>query len=74
MGLVLFKKQLLRLKNMQGQTLHMSIMPGSIRVKNLLSNFEKQTGCKVVMDLFDSNEQMYIKVANGEAYDAFNSK
>ena len=27
------------------------------------------TGAKVVMDNFDSNEQMYIKVANGDAYD-----
>ena len=31
--------------------------------------FEEMTGAKVVMDNFDSNEQMYIKVANGESYD-----
>ena len=27
------------------------------------------TGARVVLELFDSNEQMYIKVANGESYD-----
>ena len=31
--------------------------------------FEEMTGAKVVMDIFDSNEQMYINVANGEIYD-----
>ena len=34
-----------------------------------ISMFEKETGAKVIMDSFDSNEQMYIKVANGEPYD-----
>ena len=42
---------------------------GEYTGENLISDFEKQTGCKVVMDLFDSNEQMYIKIANGESYD-----
>lgn len=35
----------------------------------VISAFEKKTGAKVVMDNFDSNEQMYIRVANGESYD-----
>ena len=35
----------------------------------IISAFEKKTGAKVVMDNFDSNEQMYIRVANGESYD-----
>ena len=30
---------------------------------------KKQTGAKVVMENFESNEQMYIKVANGDSYD-----
>ena len=42
---------------------------GEYTGENLISDFEKKTGCKVVMDLFDSNEQMYIKIANGESYD-----
>lgn len=52
----------------QGQTLHVYNW-GEYTGENLISNFEKKTGCKVVMDLFDSNEQMYIKVVNGESYD-----
>ena len=55
-------------KKYAGQTLHV-YNAGEYTGENLISNFEKKTGCKVVMDLFDSNEQMYIKVANGEAYD-----
>ncbi len=35
----------------------------------MIQNFEELTGAKVIMDLFESNEQMYIKIANGEAYD-----
>ena len=34
-----------------------------------IAMFEEQTGAKVIMDNFDSNEQMYIKIANGEPYD-----
>ncbi len=40
-----------------------------VNIQEKLSDFEKATGCTVVMDLFESNEQMYIKVANGESYD-----
>ncbi|MEI3146535.1 MAG: extracellular solute-binding protein [Merdibacter sp.] len=42
---------------------------GEYMGENLIADFEEQTGAKVVVDYFDSNEQMYIKVANGEAYD-----
>lgn len=55
-------------KKYEGQTLHVYNW-GEYTGENLISDFEKETGCKVVMDLFDSNEQMYIKVANGESYD-----
>ena len=51
-----------------GQTLHI-YMPGEYTGENLISDFEAATGAKVVMENFESNEQMYIKVANGESYD-----
>lgn len=52
----------------EGQTLHVYNW-GEYTGENIIANFEEQTGATVVMELFDSNEQMYIKVANGEAYD-----
>lgn len=55
-------------KKYEGQTLHVYNW-GEYTGENLIADFEEETGCKVVMDLFDSNEQMYIKVANGESYD-----
>ena len=42
---------------------------GEYTGENLIKDFEAQTGATVVMENFDSNEQMYIKVANGESYD-----
>ncbi len=51
-----------------GQTLHVYNW-GEYTGENVISDFEAQTGAKVIMDNFDSNEQMYIKVANGESYD-----
>ena len=51
-----------------GQTLHI-YMPGEYINSDVVSRFEEETGATVVMDNFDSNEQMYIKVANGESYD-----
>ena len=36
---------------------------------SLLSAFEKENGCKVVYETFDSNESMYTKVMSGEQYD-----
>lgn len=51
-----------------GQTLHVYNW-GEYTGENIISGFEELTGAKVIMDNFDSNEQMYIKVANGNAYD-----
>ena len=52
----------------EGQTLHLYTW-GEYTGENILSDFEEETGAKVVMEIFDSNEQMYIKVANGESFD-----
>ena len=51
-----------------GQTLHIYNW-GEYTGENLISDFEELTGCDVVMDNFESNEQMYIRVANGDSYD-----
>lgn len=51
-----------------GQTLHVYNW-GEYTGENIISGFEELIGAKVIMDNFDSNEQMYIKVANGDAYD-----
>ncbi len=51
-----------------GQTLYV-YMPGEYIGEEVVPGFEELTGAVVVMDNFDSNEQMYIKVANGESYD-----
>lgn len=51
-----------------GQTLYI-YMPGEYIGENVIPWFEEATGATVVMENFDSNEQMYIKVANGESYD-----
>ena len=51
-----------------GQTLHVYNW-GEYTGENIISGFEELTGAKVIMDNFDSNEQMHIKVANGDAYD-----
>lgn len=52
----------------EGQTLHVYNW-GEYTGENLIQDFEEKTGATVVMENFDSNEQMYIKVANGESYD-----
>lgn len=52
----------------EGQTLYLYNW-GEYTGENIIADFEEETGAKVVMENFDSNEQMYIKVANGEAYD-----
>ena len=52
----------------EGQTLYVYNW-GEYTGEKLIPDFEAATGAKVVMENFDSNEQMYIKVANGEAYD-----
>ncbi len=55
-------------KKYAGQTLHIYNW-GEYMGENSITDFEELTGAKVVEDMFDSNEQMYIKVANGETYD-----
>ena len=52
----------------EGQTLRI-YNAGEYIGENIISNFEERTGARVVLELFDSNEQMYIKIANGESYD-----
>lgn len=52
----------------EGQTLHIYNW-GEYTGENIIGDFEEETGAMVVMENFDSNEQMYIKVANGESYD-----
>lgn len=52
----------------EGQTLHLYNW-GEYTGENIIGDFEEATGATVVMENFDSNEQMYIKVANGESYD-----
>ncbi len=52
----------------EGQTLRLYIW-GEYTGENIINDFESYTGAKVVTETFDSNEEMYIKVANGEAYD-----
>ena len=51
-----------------GETLYI-YMPGEYIGENIIADFEEQTGASVIMENFESNEQMYIKVANGESYD-----
>ena len=51
-----------------GQELHIYNC-GEYTGEFVLENFEALTGCKVIQDEFESNEQMYIKIANGDAYD-----
>jgi len=51
-----------------GEELYM-YLPGEYIDEEMVSLFEEETGATVIMENFDSNEQMYIKVANGESYD-----
>lgn len=52
----------------EGQTLYIYNW-GEYTGENIIADFEEETGASIVMDNFDSNEQMYIKVANQEVYD-----
>lgn len=36
---------------------------------SLISKFEKENGCSVIYETFDSNESMYTKLCSGERYD-----
>jgi len=55
-------------KKYEGQTLHL-YNAGEYIDDKVISAFEEQTGSRIILDIFESNEQMYIKVANGDAYD-----
>ncbi len=37
--------------------------------EDVIRNFEKQFGVKVIYELFDSNEMMYTKIQTGDSYD-----
>ncbi len=52
----------------EGQTLRI-YLPGEYMGEEIIPNFEAYTGATVIVENFDSNEQMYIKVSNGEPYD-----
>ena len=51
-----------------GETLYI-YLPGEYMGEEIVPLFEEQTGCTVIVENFDSNEQAYIKVTNGESYD-----
>ena len=51
-----------------GETLYV-YLPGEYMGEEIIPAFEEATGATVVVENFESNEQMYIKVANGEVYD-----
>ncbi len=67
-GLMAFRGAINKPGEYEGQTLHVYNW-GEYTGENIIGDFERETGAKVVLDNFDSNEQMYIKIANGESYD-----
>ena len=42
---------------------------GEYMGEDLINNFEKQYGVKVIVEYFDSNEMMYTKLQSGDSYD-----
>lgn len=44
-------------------------LPGEYMADNLVTDFEKKFGVKVIVELFDSNEMMYTKLSAGDSYD-----
>ena len=44
-------------------------LPGEYLGKNVISDFEKQYGVRVIVENFDSNEMMYTKLMAGDRYD-----
>ena len=44
-------------------------LPGEYLGENVIGDFEKQFGVRVIVENFDSNEMMYTKLASGETYD-----
>ncbi len=44
-------------------------LPGEYLGDGVISGFEKQYNCKVIVENFDSNEMMYTKISAGDSYD-----
>ena len=44
-------------------------LPGEYLGENVISDFEKQFGVRVIVENFDSNEMMYTKLMAGDRYD-----
>ena len=44
-------------------------LPGEYLGENVISDFEKQYGMRVIVENFDSNEMMYTKLMAGDRYD-----
>lgn len=44
-------------------------LPGEYLGENVISDFEKQYGVRVIVENFDSNEMMYTKLMAGDRYD-----
>ena len=44
-------------------------LPGEYLGENVISDFEKQYGVRVIVENFDSNEMMYTKLRAGDRYD-----
>ena len=44
-------------------------LPGEYLGENVISDFEKEFNCKVIVENFDSNEAMYTKLQAGDKYD-----
>ena len=44
-------------------------LPGEYLGENVISDFEKQYGVRVIVENFDSNEMMYTKLMPGDRYD-----
>lgn len=55
-------------KKFSGETLKLFNW-GEYMGEDLISNFEEQTGARVIVELFDSNEMLYTKLQAGDSYD-----
>mgnify|MGYP001008341470 FL=1 len=52
-----------------GSNVLMLYLPGEYLGENVISDFEKQYGVRVIVENFDSNEMMYTKLMAGDRYD-----
>lgn len=44
-------------------------LPGEYISDSVISDFEDEYNCHVIVENFDSNEMMYTKVSSGDSYD-----